>query len=257
MIVKNESKIISRLFDSVLSIIDTYCICDTGSDDDTVEVIRNYFKAKGLTGMILHEPFQNFGYNRTVALKAAKGMADYLLFLDADMKLVIGESFRKEDLTDQAYQIEQGCGSDLLYSNLRLVRSSLEITCVGVTHEHYSHKAPCLPLPSLEIVDIGDGGCKEDKFTRDFRLLDTDFKRDPTNCRTCFYLANTCRNLGRYDRAVEYYKKRIEMGGWTEEVWNAKLQLGRCHMDQGNHEAAIFVWLEAFDYYPERAEPNL
>ena len=31
MIVKNESKIIRRLFDSVLPIIDCYCICDTGS----------------------------------------------------------------------------------------------------------------------------------------------------------------------------------------------------------------------------------
>jgi len=34
MIVKNESKIITRLFDSVIDIIDTYVICDTGSDDE-------------------------------------------------------------------------------------------------------------------------------------------------------------------------------------------------------------------------------
>ena len=43
MIVKNESKIITRLFDSVLSIIDCYCICDTGSTDNTVELITDYF----------------------------------------------------------------------------------------------------------------------------------------------------------------------------------------------------------------------
>jgi len=36
MIVKNESKIIKRLFDSVLSIIDCYCICDTGSTMEKV-----------------------------------------------------------------------------------------------------------------------------------------------------------------------------------------------------------------------------
>jgi glycosyltransferase involved in cell wall biosynthesis len=46
MIVKNESKIITRLFDSVLSIIDCYCICDTGSTDNTVEIITTYFKKK-------------------------------------------------------------------------------------------------------------------------------------------------------------------------------------------------------------------
>ena len=43
MIVKNESKIITRLFDTVLHIIDTYCICDTGSTDNTVEIIKKYF----------------------------------------------------------------------------------------------------------------------------------------------------------------------------------------------------------------------
>ena len=44
MIVKNESKIILRLLDSVLRIIDCYCICDTGSNDDTIEKIEYYFK---------------------------------------------------------------------------------------------------------------------------------------------------------------------------------------------------------------------
>ena len=49
MIVKNESKIIRRLFDSVLPIIDCYCICDTGSTDDTVQIITEYFNNKNPT----------------------------------------------------------------------------------------------------------------------------------------------------------------------------------------------------------------
>ena len=48
MIVKNENKIITRLFDSVINIIDTFCICDTGSTDDTVKTIENYFKEKNM-----------------------------------------------------------------------------------------------------------------------------------------------------------------------------------------------------------------
>ena len=40
MIVKNESKIITRLFNSVVPIIDCYCICDTGSTDNTVKIGR-------------------------------------------------------------------------------------------------------------------------------------------------------------------------------------------------------------------------
>lgn len=46
MIVKNESKIITRLFDSVSEIIDCYCICDTGSTDNTINIIQEYFSKK-------------------------------------------------------------------------------------------------------------------------------------------------------------------------------------------------------------------
>ena len=60
MIVKNESKIIERLLGSVLDIVDTYCICDTGSTDDTVERIRTFMKAAGKPGCVYVEPFKNF-----------------------------------------------------------------------------------------------------------------------------------------------------------------------------------------------------
>ncbi len=58
MNVKNESAIIRRLFDSVLPIIDTYCICDTGSTDNTKEVIREYFSTKDISGEIFDCSFQ-------------------------------------------------------------------------------------------------------------------------------------------------------------------------------------------------------
>ena len=43
MIVKNEGKIILRLLESVVSIVDCYCISDTGSTDNTIELIENIF----------------------------------------------------------------------------------------------------------------------------------------------------------------------------------------------------------------------
>ena len=50
MIVKNESKIITRLLESVADIIDQYCICDPGSTDNPVDLIRAFFKEKGIPG---------------------------------------------------------------------------------------------------------------------------------------------------------------------------------------------------------------
>ena len=60
MIVKNESNIIERLLHSVLPIIDSYCICDTGSTDDTIQKITEFFIKHDKDGIIIQEPFRNF-----------------------------------------------------------------------------------------------------------------------------------------------------------------------------------------------------
>ena len=70
MIVKNESKVILRALQSVLAIVDCYCICDTGSTDNTIEIIEQFFREKNIPGKIIHEPFKDFAHNRNVALKA-------------------------------------------------------------------------------------------------------------------------------------------------------------------------------------------
>ena len=60
MIVKNESRIITRLLETVAPIIDTYIICDTGSTDNTIELITNFFNARGISGQVIVEPFNSF-----------------------------------------------------------------------------------------------------------------------------------------------------------------------------------------------------
>jgi glycosyltransferase involved in cell wall biosynthesis len=87
MIVKNESKIILRLLESVYTLIDSFCICDTGSTDNTIQIIQLFFKEKKIPGKIFEEPFRDFGYNRTFSLNSCIDVqnADYILFLDADM----------------------------------------------------------------------------------------------------------------------------------------------------------------------------
>ena len=255
MIVKNESKIIFRLLETVLPIIDTYCICDTGSTDMTKELIKDFFDIRCIQGKIIEEPFKNFGYNRTVALNAAKDMADYLLFLDADMKLEINPNFDKSKLTADVYTIAQG-DTTFNYYNVRLIKTTLNFNCVGSTHEYYNITGPRkeMQLHTIRINDIGDGGCKEDKFTRDIRLLEEDLKENPNNERTYFYLANSYKNNGNIEKAIENYKIRIALGGWIEENWYSRLELGKCYMRIGKEAEAIKIWLEAYGYHPKRAE---
>ena len=222
MIVKNESKIIKRMLDSVLPIIDCYCICDTGSTDNTIEVIRNYFDEKGIPGKIVEEPFKNFAHNRTFALKQAAFMSDFVLLMDADMVLDI-RSFKKEMLNGHdVFTILQGNNS-FFYYNSRIVKNNGECDYVGVTHEYIdtpsNYTNSNLEKDVLFIYDIGDGGSKENKYKRDEMLLLEGLKEEPNNARYHFYLANTYYDVDKIQDAITHYETRIKLGGWKEEVW--------------------------------------
>lgn len=255
MIVKNESKIITRLFDSVVNIIDSYCICDTGSTDNTADIIREYMSKAGKKGEVYLEPFQNFGYNRTHALERANQWAEYAILLDADMVLSVQPEFNTSLLTDYAYTILQK-NSDIEYYNTRLVKTGVGIRCVGPTHEYYDipQGRSTDPIKSLCINDIGDGGAKGDKFERDVRLLTKGLEAEPKNERYMFYLANSLRDLGRTQEAIEWYKKRFEAGGWIEETFYAAYELGKQYAHLKDMPNAVYWWIEAYNKHPSRAE---
>ena len=255
MIVRNESKIITRLLESVLPIIDTYVICDTGSTDNTPDIITSFFNKHNITGEVITEPFKNFGYNRTIALKAARGKATYALLLDADMVFKIEPTFDKEKLTQGAYMIIQK-GGGLNYYNTRLIRLDINASCVGPTHEYYDLPQGTVneKCNSIWINDIGDGGCKGDKFERDIRLLKQGIEEEPTNGRYYFYLANSYFNSGRHQESIDYYKKRIDLGGWVEEIFYSYLNLGHAHMKIGQDGEAIFAWMNGYNHHQTRSE---
>jgi tetratricopeptide (TPR) repeat protein len=263
MIVKNESRIILRLIQSVVGVIDTYCICDTGSTDNTVDIITDFFNKAGIPGRIIRENFRDFGYNRTIALNACVDMenVDYILLLDADMIFQLNPDISpikfKELLKKDAYTIFQGTDS-FYYKNTRIVKNRKGITYWGVTHEYVNIPNGCIQDgfdKSLAFInDIGDGGSKSNKFERDIELLKNGLIELPNNDRYTFYLANTYHDSGKFDLAIEMYRKRIEIGGWHEEVWYSYYRIGKCYANMGNMTMAIDAWMNAYDLFPNRVE---
>lgn len=267
MIVKNEKKVIRRLLESVLPIIDTYCICDTGSTDDTIEIIESFFKEHGMVGKIIKEAFQDFGYNRSYALKECDKMEniDYVLLMDADMVLEIRSNFADDKVRRSleklwehpAHYVFQGT-EKFYYKNVRFVKHGYGMSYWGVTHEYV--KVPegttygMFEKNELFINDVGDGGSKSDKFDRDIRLLSKGLETEPNNDRYTFYLANSLRDAGRTDEAIEMFKKRVQIGGWVEEIWHSLYSIGKCYQKMDNMEMAVYYWLEAYNVYPLRIE---
>ena len=262
MIVKNESKVILRLLNSVIPIIDTYCICDTGSTDNTIELIETFFNERGISGKIVKEPFRDFGYNRSFALNECLSMTDvdYILLLDADMILtgpcLSNPELFKKCLVEDVYTLLQG-SERFYYKNARIVRNK-GFSYWGVTHEFlktpHGTRYSSIPKDQLFINDIGDGGAKSDKWERDIRLLKKGLEDEPNNDRYLFYLSNSYRDYGDHKSAIEYYKKRIEVGGWIEEVWQSYYSIGKCYFTMGDVPNALYYWLEAYQAYPNRIE---
>jgi glycosyltransferase involved in cell wall biosynthesis len=264
MIVKNESHIIERLLQCVTPFIDSFCICDTGSTDNTVEIIRSFFSDKNIQGKVIQEPFQDFGYNRSFALNACIDVpnSDYILLLDADMKF----QYKFQNLTPiefkaklvyDAYFVSQG-NDALNYQNIRIIKNRCGFSYWGVTHEYVKSHENCVfgtfHVDELFINDIGDGGCKDDKVQRDIRLLTNGLIDNPNNDRYTFYLANSYRDQGNYEEAIKFYKKRVEIGGWIEEVWFSHYAIGKCYQNMGKIPESIYHWLEAYNRYPKRIE---
>ncbi len=266
MIVKNESRVILRMLRSVIRIIDSYCICDTGSTDNTVALISDFFQSQvpPIPGKIVSEPFRDFAYNRTFALNACVDMpsADYILLMDADMVLDFPANFDTNEFKQQltkadAFHFFQGSHT-FYYKNTRIVRNRIGIKYWGVTHEYVdmpegTHMIS-IPKSNIFIVDIGDGGSKSDKFERDIRLLTQGLIDNPNNNRYTFYLANTYKDNHKFEEAIDYYNKRIHLGGWFEEVWFSYYAIGLCHKHLGNMTQAIHSWMEAYQYFPYRLE---
>jgi len=257
MIVKNESKIITRLFKSVLPIIDCYCICDTGSTDDTIKIITDFFSNKGIPGKVVTEPFKNFCHNRNFALQSCLGMSNYVILLDADMVLEI-TNFDKQFLNNgDSFYILQGNDS-FYYQNMRIVKNNGLYSYSGVTHEYINtpenNKILGFEKKDLFIKDLGDGGSKHNKFERDIKLLIDGIKEEPKNERYHFYLANSYHDSGKFNEAINFYNKRIEFGGWQEEVWYSYYRIGLCYKNMGKMSHAICSWMEGYNYYSDRLE---
>jgi glycosyltransferase involved in cell wall biosynthesis len=243
--VKNGRAKLPALFESVKGFCDFAVILDTGSTDGTQEYCK---KQDILPVRLYEEPFVDFGTSRTRGMSLCKDLADWILLLDDDMRLVLKGTpqFIKSQLdpliTAYLLQMDQR----VTYWTTRLVSGSLPWRYVGVTHEYLDRSLGAVPLDGVLIEHHYHHG--PEKFERDARLLAADIARDPYNARTIFYLAQTFRDMGHTVPAVRYYEMRVKMGGWPEEVFYAMYEAARLASDPN-------AMLRAFRFRPTRAEP--
>lgn len=259
MIVKNESDVIERCLKSVLPIIDYWVIVDTGSNDKTQQIIKDFMKVNGVPGELHERPWVDFSHNRNEAINFARGKADYLFFIDADEYLVYEPDFKLPNL-DKDYIYVTISHSGSRYSRIQLVNNHLDWEYVGVLHELIIPPASRSSTTLEKVFNMytTEGARSKDplKYLKDAQILEAALKKDPNNSRNVFYLAQSYGDYGDYALSMENYEKRASMGGWEQEVFWSLLKVGMMtECLKMPKEKVISNYLRAFQYRKSRVEP--
>ena len=269
MIVKDEAHIIERCLNSVKPLIDKILIVDTGSSDNTIQIINNWIEKEKIKGLVLKEPWKSFAHNRSVALEKSRQIGcDYSLMIDADETLNYNQDFDalnfKCSLNKDYYLIPTKTNNAFYY------RPTLTSN-----HKDFKYKAPVheyLECPdgatSKEVdhekefwnIPIQDSSRNLDprKFQKDAKLLEEALATEEDEflrTRYTFYLAQSYRDAENPHFALGYYLERAEMGGWEEERYMSYFKAAQIK-EKLNHseESIISTFLKAQECNSNRAE---
>lgn len=265
MIVKDESHIIERCLDSVKNLIDHVCIQDTGSTDNTIDVINNWIQRNNIDGFVFSEEWKNFAHNRSLSLKKLRESdIDYALMIDADETLIFQEGFDliefKQSMDVDLYDITTKMGG-ISYIRPQLSSNKLEFRYEGVVHEflvgEFSSRKTVEGFHNQPIQD-SNRNQQGNKFEKDVILLKQAIEdtEDPWfKSRYTFYLAQSLKDLQRREESLEYYLKRTTMGFWTEEVYVSYYNVATLMKELNYPQSEIlFTFMKGHEIFPSRGE---
>ena len=284
MIVKNEAHVITETLEGVSKFISYYVINDTGSTDNTIQVIKDFFNKKGIPGEVISHEFRtctchmgiykkysffHFGWNRSYALLHCHGKADYIWTIDADDVPMGGFSI-PDVLTEDCYMLT--IGNDVTYLRDHIFKNdpTLKWRYVGGIHEYPTIgsgmdqiKRGFITTGYIDSRRLGDRNKDSEKYAKDAKILEEVLIDEPTNERYMFYLAQSYFDHGMVQndtanvrKAIECYQKRVAMGGWFEEVYYSYFRIA--HGKQLLNDSWLDTekaFLIAYEFCKKRAEP--
>ena len=284
MIVKNESHIIVKTLDNLCNYIefDAYYISDTGSTDNTMDLIRDFFKQRNIPGYIEQVEWRDFGFNRTLALQMAFNKTDYLFIFDAD-DAIHGDFRMPRDLIHDAYQLK--LGQSFVYMRTLIVNNRKRWKYVGVLHEYIA----CVDKEEssdaiqgnyyVESGRIGSRNLDPDKYIKDAAVLERGFNEECKNAngggggggggggsggsggrplaeRYAFYCAQSWMDAGPayIDKAIEWYLRVLSQNNWNQEKYYSALCLGNLYERKGDKYNMLKYYCKTMEYDEERIE---
>ena len=265
MIVKDEAHIIEKTLNNILNYIPlTYwVICDTGSSDDTINVIERFFKDKKIKGEMHICEWKGFGRSRSEALDKAYNKSDYIFIFDAD-DTIHGDFKLPVPLNMDSYAFQFGQGFS--YVRPLLITNRKEWKYMGVLHEYLTAKGEsenrsAMNIPGDYFIESGRTGGRnmdKDKYSKDAAVFEREIATEPDQglCdRYAFYLAQSYRDANNVDKSLEWYLNVLTRNNWAQEKYFSALMIGQIYNNhKQDFEKSMYYLSKSTEYDDTRFE---
>jgi predicted O-methyltransferase YrrM/tetratricopeptide (TPR) repeat protein len=237
IMVKNAGPLFEEVLTKNLPYMDRWTILDTGSTDETIEIINKVLVGKK-KGQLFQEPFINFGESRNRCLELAGTTCKFNIMLDDTYTL--GGYLRDFLIYVRGDQISDSFSlyinqNDIEYASNRIFKSAKNLKYKYSIHEVIqdqdnmnviipNNQAHIYDIPSQEMA-VRTSLRKE----KDIEMLLDEIKKNPFDPRPYYYLGQTYNYLQNHEKSFEYYVKRGNHceEGFIQEKVDAFFEAGR------------------------------
>lgn len=246
IIVKNESENIIKTL-KCLEHMSNFFILDTGSTDDTFEIVSNYFENS--INIISKSDFVDFSTTRNLAITLAKSFFENCeLFLMIDCEWYAKDFYLNNlDLTYDVFNIviKDDKKETLLP---RLFKRNAIFFFEGEVHEYVISENIC-PKPISGFFEIS----KSSSYSR--WITDISILQNNLSQRNIYYLGQTYMNLNDYDKALEYFMYRLEYEDDSDETYRCLMNIAHIYIFKKQAKKALEFFMRSYFLFQNRAEP--
>jgi len=252
-ICKNESHVVERMLNSCKSITDLIVVTDTGSTDNTIELIIKFGDENNIPTYVFERPFDDFEKSRNHAMQKLKDVVGELkwnaddvwgYWFDCDEQLVVHPNFRKSQFNKDLY-MENCYIGQMKYTRNTFFRVSKPFKWYGPCHEFIICDDKNITSGLADDIHVSvsmDGASWQadipTKYKNHAFVLEKYIDANRQDPRWIFYTAqsyhdsaslpdNKEENEERMRRSMKYYRERISRtDGYAEEVFYSQYRVG-------------------------------
>lgn len=263
IMVKNAGDDFRDILTRNLPYMDRYTILDTGSTDNTVNIIKEVLKNK--RGELYEEPFINFRDSRNRLLDLAGNHCHFNIMLD-DTYVLNGKireflDFARGDDVVTSYSIVID-DLDSMYVSNRVTKPLYNLRYINIIHEIIqteNNLNVSIPYEWGYIKDEKSEYMNERTKARkqkDIDLLMDMLKDNPHDPRTYYYIADSYIFMKDWENAVKWFKKRVLLNGYSSEIQDSLYYIAVIKDKYLNHpwEECLEWYMKCYEFDPKRSE---